>query len=168
MRQGVGETLTYNMIIIFIIIVFGILAATMTYYKAFKVNNRILDSIEKFEGYNTLARDEIKGTLQNIGYAVNKTDECPVRNGLVAETKDPSYLYCVYYHNDETAYTSGKYSSIMGQDKKDGKGQPRYYNYSVVTYIYVDLPIAGSFKIPVHTKGERIFHFTDFGAGGNS
>ena len=46
MRQSIGATATFNIIIIFIVIVFGLLIGTVNYYKAFKVNSRILDIIE--------------------------------------------------------------------------------------------------------------------------
>ena len=38
--------------------------------------------------------------------------------------------------------------------------EPIYYNYSVVTYIYIQLPIVGAFKVPVYTKGERTYNFS--------
>ena len=150
MQQGIGETFTYNMIILFIIIVFGILAATLSYYKAYKVNNRILDSIEKYEGYNEPARQDIANKLQTIGYTKDSS-KCPERKGMTLETQDNNYLYCVYYHVDDTA---------TNDNSKNGDNEPIYYNYSVASYIYIDLPIVGSFKIPVYTKGERTYNFT--------
>lgn len=162
MREGVGEIFTYNLIIIFIVIVFGLLAATLNYYKAFKVNARILDVIEKYEGYNELAKDEIARDLSSIGYTHNNGDVvCEQTRGdavLVARnnnnsSQDTEYSYCVYYYADDRGGND--------KDKENGDGEPIYYNYSVVTYIYVDLPIVGSFKVPVHTKGERTYNFTD-------
>ena len=38
MREGIGSVFLYNIIILFVIIVFGLLSATISYYKAFKVN----------------------------------------------------------------------------------------------------------------------------------
>ncbi len=156
MRQGIGETFTYNMIIIFIIIVFGILSATISYYKAYKVNARILASIEKFEGYNELARTEIDNTLKTIGYTPSDGSVCAASRGKgKLEPQDSNFFYCVYYFNNDTP-----------NDEKNKDGEFLYYNYSVVSYIYVELPIVGAFKIPVHTKGERTYNFSD--RGGNA
>ena len=104
MREGLGETFTYNMIIIFIVIVFGLLAATISYYKAFKVNNRILDSIEKYEGYNDAAKKDIENTLKTIGYTVNTEHAtCPQRSGAQLLKQNDNYLYCVYYYDNDTS-----------------------------------------------------------------
>lgn len=155
MREGIGSVVLYNMIIIFIFIVFMILASALTYYKAFRVNNMILYSIDKFEGYNDKAITEINQYLDTLGYTKNTDNStCPERDGMKAlkGSTDP-YYYCVYYYSNDTG------GSDSGQ--RNGDNQPLYYNYSVVTYIYVDLPLVNKFKIPVHTKGERIFNFSD-------
>ena len=80
MKQGIGEIATLNIIIIFIVIVFGLLSATISYYKAFKVNTRILDIIEKYEGYNEFSRSEIERSLDTIGYVKNNNGSftCPL------------------------------------------------------------------------------------------
>lgn len=166
MRQGIGEAFTLNLIVLFIVIVFGILIATLNYYKAFKVNSMILSSVEKFEGYNSCnkgcAKEEIQRKLTSLGYTQNVSGfKCPATRGkgvLVAPSngnasQDESLVYCVYYYADD-----------RGANEKglvNGNGKPIYYNYSAVTYIFVDLPIVGDFKIPVQTKGERTFNFTD-------
>ncbi len=154
MREGIGETFTYNMIILFIIIVFGILSATISYYKAYKVNNRILDSIEKYEGYNDASRKDIQNKLKIIGYTQNNADKCPERKNMELEKQDNIYLYCVYYHVDDR----GTIDKSNRESNKDS--EPIYYNYSVASYIYIDLPIVGRFKVPVFTKGERSYNFS--------
>ena len=52
MRQAIGSVPMYNIIIIFIVITFGFLSATLSYMKAFKVNGRIAKALENYEGYN--------------------------------------------------------------------------------------------------------------------
>lgn len=153
MRQSIGEWFTYNIIIIFILIVFGLLAATLSYYKAFKVNSMILYSIDKFEGYHKETREEIENYLGSIGYtAKGRGDDCRDRGKTVNISSDSTrYHYCVYYIADD---------SVRQRNGKE-ENKPLYYNYAVVTYIYVDLPLVDNFKIPVYTKGERIYNFTD-------
>lgn len=162
MREGIGEWATYNIIIIFILIVFGLLSATISYYKAFKVNSMIIASIDKFEGYNALAREEINANLDTIGYTKDKPSCDASRGNAVLAginngntNMDSSYNYCVYYYNDDRG------EAVKNEKNKDG--EPIYYNYSVVSYIYVDLPIVGQFKVPVYTKGERIYNFSNNG-----
>ena len=160
MREGIGSVFLYNIIILFVIIVFGLLSATISYYKAFKVNERILYIIDKFEGYNRPAIEEINNYLYSIGYTTtpNGHNDCPDSpnnndKGILIKDKDASHLYCVYYHYDDRgSQEEGRYN---------GDEEPIYYNYSLVSYIYADLPIVGAFKLPVYTKGERIYNFSD-------
>ena len=53
MRQSIGTTFMLNFIILFIFLVFAFLAGTLSYYKAYRINNSIVHEIERFEGYNT-------------------------------------------------------------------------------------------------------------------
>jgi len=139
MKQSIGGAFLYNIIIVFIVIVFAILGATLTYYKAFKVNTRITDSIEKFEGYNALAEAEINNTLTTIGYMDKSNHKCPnEKNGGVLQPESERFRYCVYYFEESE----------------------RYYSYGVITYITIDIPIVNMFlQIPIYTKSNRIFEF---------
>ena len=157
MRQGIGAATTFNIIIVFIVIVFGLLIGAINYYKAFKVNARMLDIIEKYEGYNSLAKDEINEYLSNIGYRRNAIG-CPSdsHGGTNVTESNTSFDYCVYYHSDDR----GQYDN--NETNKDLESI--YYNYSVITYIYIDVPILNRLNeghgIPVYTKGERTYNFS--------
>mgnify|MGYP004652854575 FL=1 len=156
MRESIGSVFLYNIIILFIIIVFGILSATISYYKAFKVNERLLYSLDKFEGYNSLSKKEMEEFLSSIGYTYEPTGQagCGTKDDATLVKNDSSkYLYCVYYFSDDRGSNEKK---LLNGDK-----EPIYYNYAITSYIYVDLPIAGKFKVPVYTKGERIYNFSD-------
>ena len=158
MREGIGSIVLYNIIIIFILIVFALLAATLSYYKAFKVNSRILASIDKYEGYNQSAIEDINNTLAGLGYTVNSNhDVCKAErnDATLVSNQDESYYYCVYFYRDDRGGADEE------ENRLNGDKEPIYYNYSVVSYIYIDLPMIGSFKIPIHTKGERIYNFSD-------
>lgn len=139
MRESIGSTFLYNLIILFIAIVFAILGSTLMYYKAFKVNTRIINSIQKFEGYNDLAKTEINNTLTSIGYMTKDSHMCPSqKNGGVLQTENKKFRYCVYYFKESN----------------------EYYKYGVITYITLDIPIVNTFlQIPIYTESERIFKF---------
>ena len=149
MKEGVGEAFTIQIIIIFIVISFAFIIGAINYYKAFKVNSAILLIVDKYEGYNDKSIKEIESTLNTMGYT-KKSVECPASNkGAVNQKAENSpYAYCIYYYSDDTA-----------NNDKNSKGESLYYNYSVVSYISLDLPIIGNINIPVHTKGERIYRF---------
>lgn len=149
MRQGIGSVFIYNIIIVFIVITFGFLSATLSYMKAYKVNGRIANALEKYEGYNALSSGEINNTLSSLGYRLGiKKCETKTHNGHIyssEERSDKSHLYCVYEYNNKA-----------NSDFHDG-----YFTYGITTYIFFDIPIiGGTFKIPVYSETESIFKFS--------
>ena len=150
MREGIGSVALYNIIIIFIVITFGFLSATLSYMKAFKVNGKIANALEKFEGYNWLTEREIGETLTTIGYRIGTVD-CPNRrhNGVdykaVGSLGNRNHQYCIYEY----------------MDKSNGDFKNGYFTYGILTYLYVDIPIIGGiFKLPVYSETESIFKFS--------
>lgn len=146
MRQAIGSTFLYNIIIVFIVITFGFLAATLSYMKSFKVNGKIANSLEKFEGYNVLSSAEIETSLTNLGYRTNSVGNlnCPDRKHK-GKTYSPkiefgtNFKYCVYEYPKENGY----------------------FTYGILTYIYMDIPIVGgTFSLPVYSETERIYEFS--------
>ena len=150
MREAIGSTFLYNIIILFLVVTFCFLAATLSYMKSFKMNGKIANVLEKYEGYNVLSYEEIETSLSNLGYraSVNGNLDCPkhTHNGI---EYDPSYgpnnnfnskyKYCVYEY-----------------PKKDG-----YFTMGIITYIYMDIPIVGgTFALPIYAETERIFEFS--------
>lgn len=143
MREAIASTPLYNIIIIFMVIVFAFILGIMAYYKAFKVNKSILAVVEKYEGYNDYSIAEIDTTLKGIGYGVYDNITCPAKEGILLS--NPSdYKYCIY---------------LTTSDNADGTN--RYYSYGVVTYITLDFPFINVFlKMPVYSKSNRIYRFS--------
>lgn len=146
MSGPIGHTYIYNFIILFIVIVFAFLAGSLSYYKAFKVNNIIIGSLEKYEGYNALSKTEIEVNLSNLGYTVSDNTSCADTYkgmSLVSLTGNPEeYEYCIYV--DSQTPSSGE-----------------YYTYGVVTRMNIDLPVIDRLSLPVFTRTNRIFKFTN-------
>ena len=149
MSGPIGHTFMYNIILTFIFIVFAFLIGTLTYYKGFKVNNRIVGSIEKYEGYNELALEEIKRTLSNFGYFSGYGDcEQEYKGMYLIEVGDEEHNYCIYAsYNPDEPRTYPKSGS--------------YYQYGVLTYMRIDVPLADKIRIPIFTRTNRIYKFSD-------
>ncbi len=148
MKQSIGTTFMLNIIIIFIILVFAFLAATLSYAKAFRVNSKIVNYLEIFEGYNDLSKRQIDRTLKNLGYGGGTTNTCQKTRtlndltGQLITLENENFAYCIYYFPND--------------------GGSRYYSYGVFTYMYLELPIIGrTLKLPVFTKTNRIYYFND-------
>ena len=141
MNSAIDHTYLYNIIIIFLLIVFAFVMGMVVYYKSFKINKNMLSIIEKYEGYNTLSKKEIDKSLDTIGYNL-KAGECPDRNGADIVYAGETNKYCVYHYPVE---------------KENG----RYYTYGITTYITFDFPFGFDIRLPIHTKSNRIFKFSD-------
>jgi len=148
MKESIGSTASLNIVFVFIAIIFAFLAASLSYYKAFKVNNIISNSILKYEGYNALSSNEIDSKLNSIGYQRYNVN-CPltkefngVENDLVSDGENG---ICVYL-----------YSAADINNTTDNSD--RYYQYNIITYMTINLPVVGELiKIPVKTTTDEIY-----------
>ena len=136
MKGSVGSAFLYNLIAIFILVVFAFIGGTLSYYKAYKVNTLIMSAIEKYEGYNSLSIREIDNMLKTIGYNVPKNTTCPKRDGISASVHNNGY--CIYKFDE-------------------GRG---FRSYGVISYIHLDLPIISDFALmPVYSKTIKLYDF---------
>lgn len=136
MKQGVGFSMNINIIAIFLIIIFAFLAAALSYYKAYKINNVISASIEKYDGFNKLSQADIETKLTSLGY-VNGNVTCQEDN---KNENYKNYSYCVYRiaHND------------------------RWFKMKIVTFMTFDIPIINQrVNIPVTTSTRSILHYSN-------
>lgn len=145
MKEAIASTYLYNIIFVFIAVVFAFIMGSLIYYKSMKVNKVIISSIEKYEGYNDLSITEINQSLTSIGYGVTADGkQCPNKDGIKPIIRSPKgQLYCIYLYDN---------------DAQDGSN--KYYSYGVITYITLNFPFANIFlKIPIYSKSNRIFRF---------
>lgn len=158
MRESIGYTFTLNIVIVFILIAFAILMAIMSYSKAFKINNRIMNEIEKCEGYNSCAVTEINRILSSYGYSRAETD-CPKRDGIEAMGNPDGtnkFEMCVYY-SDEIGVNERE--KIFNRTVTVDGNEEHKYRYGVLTFYHVDLPIISRFRLPVYTRTNWIYDF---------
>ena len=115
---------------------FAFIAGIMSYYKAFKVNTLIINSLEKFQGYNIYSSEEISRNLKNIGYNVYFRKSCPQKNGVDAFHDDGGF--CLYEFSEERNYRS----------------------YGVTSFIQIELPIISEvIQIPIFSKTIKMYNF---------
>ena len=137
MRDAIGGVVNITIIVTFLVIVSGYLAFNVNYTKAFRVKNKIITTIEQYEGNCSViggACDQaITDYMREIGYSTENNfslegyDSC--RNG-----------YCI----EEVDVTTDDNNMIVNENDRD-----KVY-YKVVTVIYIDIPIIN--KIMPHLK----------------
>lgn len=153
MRASIGGVSLVNIFIVFFIIVAFLLTGTVMYYKGYKVNSRIIDALEKYEGYNEYSAKEIDRLLTSYGYRTGKHNtscgsvDCLENNG--------QFDFKVSCSSDAKA--GGNYSDSVNV---------RYIKYKVTSYIFIDLPLGlGTIKLPVTTRTNPIYQFTGYENG---
>ena len=146
MKEAIANAGVFNLIIIFVIVLILLFIGSLSYSRGFKAKNKIIEEIEKDQGFNSSTQDRVDEWLGNIGYRPNvglnrNSDVCPStaegnggRDGTLLNS-DGIYQYCVYEFD------------TCGSDDNSKCG--KYYR--VITYMYFDLPILGGLlKIPVN------------------
>ena len=147
MNESVGYTVTINIIITFIVIVFVFLANVLIYYKSNKVGNLITDSIEKYSGFNSYAKAEIEQKLVSIGYnktSINCGETVKEKGEEVCHVVDPDSTkqsgYCVYLCDSSDSY----------------------YYYKIKTNMIINIPIINNFVHgTVFSSTVNLYNFTD-------
>ena len=137
MKKAVGSVPTYTIIEAFIVILFAFLAAIMSYYKAFKLNNRVTSIVESCEGKFTCYQSEVVRLLNNYTYKANNVT-CPKKDGVKAEREFSGI--CIY--------------------RFDNDGSTDRFSYGVITFMTWDFPIINQvIKLPIFSKTDRMYKF---------
>lgn len=126
-------------IITVMVFMIGFFTVSISYSKAFRVNNSIVNSIERNKDF---VEDDINSILRTVGYKiVSNFNYNSCGSDAVNRTGQGNYDYCVYEHEFQRGGQTGKY-------------------YSVVTRLYFDVPIFGdmfNFSYPIHGETRVIY-----------
>ncbi len=138
MRDAIGGTVNIVIIAVFMVLVSGYMAFNVSYVKAFKVKNRIIDLVEQYEGNcspsdpSNVCTKKILSYMNDIGYntriAVNPGNFCAT--GKVCCNSDRGF--CI----NEKIVEKGTGKS--GGTQTDG--DTRAY-YQVLTQVTIDIPV---------------------------
>lgn len=143
MREAIGGTWIFGIVITFIVLFSSYLAISVNYSKAFHVKNEMVTIIEKYEGYNSTSEEVIQSYIQGYGYGVR--GGCDNR-GQGFDGTNNKYKYCI------------KCTSTNDTLKKN--------YYTVTVFFKLDLPIIGNvFTFPVTGTTKSIHFPTDEGTG---
>lgn len=129
MREATGSSMLLYIVVFFAGIVILFFAGILTYSKAYKAKNRIIEVIEEYGTYNTNTKEVISSSLKYMGYQIG---ECPQNQNFGSKyslvSTGEGYKYCVYYSSYEKIY-------------------------KVITYVHFDFPIIGN-SINIGVAGE--------------
>ena len=133
MKDAVGGGLLLNLVVIFTSIIILFFVGIIAYSKAYKIKNRVIEVIERYETFDKKAVDELKVDLLRAGYRTATNEQIRAKCGSDSLTYGvgAGFLYCVYGDN----------SSTTGD------------TFKVVTYVRFDFPVIGDL-ITIPVKGE--------------
>ena len=107
MRESIGSTWIFMLVISFTLIFSGFLVLTLSYSKIYKMKNEMTSIIEKYNGLNDESAGIINDYLSNSNYRTkgkcSENGDIPVygSNTLtsteVIEDFDTDYYYCITY-----------------------------------------------------------------------
>lgn len=131
MSESIGTSYLVMMVAV-IISIFSVLIITFfSFSRAHKTKNKMVDIIEKHEGYDSGTKKEIDQYLKDVGYTVKrKSVSCPRFKGQSSLNNNSTYAYCVY----EFPTNRGKY-------------------YTVYIFVNINLPIINDF-VELKIKGQ--------------
>lgn len=178
MRESISYTFLLNIVIIFVFTCFAIVMGILSYYKAFRANTIISETIEKYEGYNCVSAEEIARKLGNISYNTPFNVNC---NGKGENCMtDTAQNYAVVSYNLDEGFSDAKIifdkptssdeykkmNSTYKCETIDGKNYcttNKHYQYGIYTYMYVELPVISSLiRIPFYSKTSIMYEFRNF------
>lgn len=155
MREAIGSTWLIGIVITFIAIFSGFLAYSISYTKAFRVKNEIINIIEKNEGFSEATID-----LENV-------DDSTLRQNTSTEAKAFSFIKSIGYNysmfeNSSNPCREGELQTggycLAKYCPNKGSESDRIY-YRVTTYISLSIPFLNvGIRIPITGETKAIYN----------
>ncbi|MDO4375550.1 MAG: hypothetical protein Q4C33_00020 [bacterium] len=151
MREAIGGTWLFSIVIVFIVLFTSFLAISVNYSKAFKVKNGIINIIEKREGMSQDTADEISEYLGTVGYLIYSS--CPD----YTSQSDNGSTQGKAQGFERSNTNANKYKYCVARTE-DSNGNIKKTYYKVTVFFRVDLPIMGElFTFPVTGETKPIY-----------
>ena len=130
MKESIGTSYLFQIVIVFVLLFTGYLCLSINYSRSYSVKNNIVNNIQREKGFNEVTRNKIAAYLQKVGF--KSTGKCP--DGYDAYSADGVLqgnggkgVYCV--------------SSVVVPGNPD---IPQTTYFRVAVFYKLDLPIFGS------------------------
>ena len=110
MRESIGGTWIFGIVVTFIVLFSSYLAISVNYSKAFHVKNEIVSIIEKYEGFNNASKNAIDTYVKGYGYGVRGS--CSGNERGVDESNG-RFKYCVSCVTKVDSLTKTYYQEVF-------------------------------------------------------
>ena len=115
-----------------------------------KVNNIVTNSIEKYEGYNSLSDNEINRNLESVGYNATNVS---CKNSVKDAHDSDGMCYLAEKVGGKKEYPKG---ACIYYCEKNGE----YYYYKIRTYMPINIPIINDIlPLFVYSSTNEMYNF---------
>ena len=152
MKEAIGNSFLMTLAIVFSFLIMALIIGIMAYTKAYKVKNKIVGVVEKYNGYTEETEDDIYQDLREMGYQTN-TDtnrSCPK---LDASMDEQDYTETVRLLHD---IQPGRFEYCLYQ-----VATSRGYYYHTVVFTHFDVPFLGQWLV-FQVKGDSQVIYQNF------
>lgn len=144
MKEAFGGIFSFVLLTIFLTIIIGIFALTVSYTKAFKMKNNILSRIEQYQGNLCFDESEKSRCFKKIMEDAESLNYSPTVNLNCPDNYEKAGNYFCYHYNSgvNKDYNYKKYS-YNGSDitSTNKKVSCKTYYYDIITQVDVNFPI---------------------------
>lgn len=152
MREAVGSTFLFKLMIIFIFFFASFLAIAINYSQAFRVKNQVINLIEQYEGLDDVNENRIFNLLNSSGYHRIANCDCTTAD---CNSRNADANGAVVRNNSGTPANG----LCIRRLKTGNSGEDVYYR--VTTFVSFNLPIVGNFfTFPVRGETKVITNDT--------
>ncbi len=162
MREAIGGSWLFGIVITFIALFSSFLAYSITYTKAFNTKNEIINLIEQNEGYTVYS----KGDIKNASDDQLKADKS-VEASAFLKIKNLGYNYSTTSQIDCSTVKSGD-ESLAGKMQSGGfcltkvcptGNQAGNTYYKITTFIAIRIPVINvTLKMPISGETRTIYY----------
>ncbi len=172
MREAIGGTWLFGIVILFIALFASFLAYSISYTRAFNTKNEIINLIERSEGYTICAKGEGDDNLGQGECNVKNMTEDQLKNNTSVEAQayykiiKAGYNYsagesidCTSVgHASATAKPGGYCITKYGQCDQ-ALGEKFSVHYKVTTFIALRLPVVDiTFNVPITGETRTLYY----------
>lgn len=161
MREAMGGTWLFGIVALFIVLFSGFMAYSISYTKAFKTKNEILNYIEQAEGFTTSA------VIDNIPVDRLTAEQLENSNAVDAKVykliRDYGYNSSVRSCDEYGDYQYGGYciKKECLNDLDDMYSSPKVV-YKVTTFISLNIPVINvTIKLPITGETKTMYYDND-------
>ncbi len=157
MRESIGGLWLFSIVVTFIVLFVSFLAYSISYTRAFKVKNEIINYIERAEGFTKSDRNIRSITYEELSTMDNPTVDIQA----YVQIQNIGYNYSIADQVDCSQYGYG-YNQVGGYCLKrfcpNNENGAKIY-YKVTTFIAFKIPILNFiFKIPITGETKALYY----------